>query len=127
MDIISQKYIYLDQTLLFSLAQKYHIPVLVTYSQKTLALTIIPEALLNEKFLKEFYKRLNIKEQRILKYIVHYNGKDFQHDIKEKFKFNIEVMRRNKQIVYVWWLELLVYKNNMDPSIKECFRKFKKP
>ena len=107
-EIAYSKYLSLSIGALRTLASKYGITFYFGTKKRDLALTVIPDAMENDTFLEDFYNNLKPKEQKILKYIVNYRGKNLCSDVKKVFKFDIVSLRQGGRDVYVWWLELFV-------------------
>lgn len=123
-DIASKKYMSLSKGALETLCSKYDIKISFTKTKKEIALQIIPFVMVSEGYLEHFYSELTPKEQKILKFIVNYRGGNLRIAVKRKFKFDIVLMTRGSQIIYVWWLELLLYQDKMDESLREYFFDF---
>ena len=123
-DIIDKKYIYLSEGALKTLCSKYNINFFFGATKKELITNIIPNTMKSEGYLEHFYRELAPKEQKILKFIVNYAGKNLRAVIKKKFKFEIVSMTKDSQTIYIWWLELLLYQDQMDQGFRELFFKF---
>ncbi|RLA71560.1 MAG: hypothetical protein DRG30_08405 [Epsilonproteobacteria bacterium] len=123
-EIAYSKYLSLSIGALRTLASKYGITFYFGTKKRDLALTVIPDAMENDTFLEDFYNNLKPKEQKILKYIVNYRGKNLHSDVKKVFKFDIVSLRQGGRDVYVWWLELFVDQGKMDEELKLYFLSF---
>ncbi len=107
-----------------TLCSKYGIAFHFGTKKRDLAMNIIPNAMANSDILEHFYKNLQPKEQKILSYIVHYQGHNLRLDIKKKFKFDILSLKKDGRDIYIWWLELLLDNDRMDDDIRLYFLSF---
>ena len=117
-EIAHQKYMTLSEGALKTLCSKYEINFFLGVTKKELALQIIPDTMASKGYLEYFYNKLTPKEQKILKFIVNYRGGNLRVAVKKKFKFDIVSMTKGSQIIYVWWLELLLDQDQMDESLR---------
>ena len=124
LEIAYNKYLSLSVGALRTLASRYGIAFYFGAKKNDLALHIIPDAMADDSFLEDFYKKLKPKEQKIFKYIVNYRGRTLRSDVKKVFKFDIVSMRQGGKDIYVWWLELLVDQGKMDEELKLYFLTF---
>ena len=122
--IVNGKYKFLHLNSLRNICNKMTIPFGLNDTKNNLVYIKIPQALDNKNFLRQFYNRLNEKEQNIFQYILYYEYNDLKVDVKQKFKFNIELNNKKKIIQYVWWLELFIYNGIFDEYFKNIFIQF---
>lgn len=123
-EIARHKYMTLSEGALKTLCSKYEINFFFGVTKMELALNIIPDTMASEGYLEYFYNKLTAKEQKILKFVVTYTGRNLRVAVKKKFKFEIVSMTNGPQIIYVWWLELLIDQDQMDDDLREYFLKF---
>jgi len=123
-EISYSKYMRMSVGALRTLSSKYGIEFHFGIQKRDMAMNIIPNAMANSDILEHFYKNLQPKEQKILKYIVHYQGYNLRLDIKKKFKFDILSLKKEGRDIYVWWLELLLDNDQMDDDIRFYFSTF---
>ncbi|HHH37008.1 MAG TPA: hypothetical protein ENK77_00135 [Epsilonproteobacteria bacterium] len=123
-EISYQKYMQMSVGALRTLCSKYGIPFHFGTKKRDLAMNIIPNAMANSDILEKFYQSLHPKEQKILNYIVHYQGHKLRLDIKKVFKFDILSLKKDGRDIYVWWLELLLDNDQMDDDIRLYFLNF---
>ena len=123
-EISYSKYMQMSVGALRTLCSKYGIPFHFGTKKRDLAMNIIPNAMANGDLLEQFYQSLHPKEQKILKYIVYYQGHNLRMDIKKKFKFDILSLKKDDKDIYVWWLELLLDNEQMDEDIRLYFLSF---
>lgn len=123
-EISYSKYMELSVGALRTLCSKYGIQFHFGTKKRDLAMNIIPNAMANSDMLEQFYKSLHPNEQKILKYIVHYQGHNLRLDIKKRFKSDILSLKKDGRDIYVWWLELLLDNDQMDDDIRFYFISF---
>lgn len=124
LEIATDKYLDMKLNELRALCNKFRIELSYGLTKKTIALNVLPTVLQKEDFLEDFYGNLPKEQQEILKFIVNYNGDDLKAKIKKVFNFDILLKKYNSRDIYVWWLELFVHNDTMDPDIKEYYFEF---
>ena len=123
-EISYAKYMEMSVGALKTLCNKYGIPFHFGTKKRDLAMNIIPNAMANSNILEKFYQSLHPNKQKILNYIVHYQGHKLRLDIKKVFKFDILSLKKDDRDIYVWWLELLLNNEQMDDDIRLYFLSF---
>ena len=123
-EISYSKYMTMSVGALRTLCSKYGIEFYFGTKKRDLAMNIIPNAFANDDVLERFFNNLSPREQKILRYIVHYQGYNLRLDIKKQFKFDIVSLIKGGREIYVWWLELLLDREQMDEDIKYYFLSF---
>jgi len=119
LEIAKTKYTKLSIDELKFLCNKYNIPLPYQAKKNFIIFNSLDKALNDEKFIQNAYDILSKEQKKIFKYIVNYDKFDLEKDVRKKFNFDIKQKRINGRDKYVWWLELFLDNNQMDPDIKK--------